>query len=345
MIDDFLLEPLSDLIELRTGKFSPDQLAAKCRDRVSAKLSLPKRYRPLKGYPHPDYFAYAYELNQTLFTSQRLRNDKNLTIHVGAVLMEKLVDYKVPTYYASADLLTALSRTEPPETNDWQDFKLPFPAVRFLFPSDWSLQALGRVVTHALIGIVRKGEVVGIRWPVPNNNVELAESAVCIFLEAIEPEDNPNAGDPAQFYLNINPDEPLSFAMSQPFTFWQVAPTEQFQTQIGEDAFSKRAFTLILGLAMTMTAVPEFTEQSKLLQQAITKGQGPSKETVRPALWEAGFIGRAYKIPVPKEHQGGTHNSPIAHWRCGHWRRQKHGPGLTKTKLIWMKPVFVGAEG
>ena len=38
---------------------------------------------------------------------------------------------------------------------------------------------------------------------------------------------------------------------------------------------------------------------------------------------------------------GGTHASPMAHWRSGHWRHQRHGEGMTKTKLMWIEPTLV----
>lgn len=33
--------------------------------------------------------------------------------------------------------------------------------------------------------------------------------------------------------------------------------------------------------------------------------------------------------------------SPRAHWRRGHWRRQRHGPGLTLVKPMWIRPTVV----
>jgi hypothetical protein len=38
---------------------------------------------------------------------------------------------------------------------------------------------------------------------------------------------------------------------------------------------------------------------------------------------------------------GGQGESPRAHWRRGHWRRQRHGPGLTQIALRWIRPTLV----
>ena len=40
----------------------------------------------------------------------------------------------------------------------------------------------------------------------------------------------------------------------------------------------------------------------------------------------------------------GTGKSPRAHWRQGHWRRQRHGPGLTLSVLRWIRPALVKKE-
>jgi hypothetical protein len=40
----------------------------------------------------------------------------------------------------------------------------------------------------------------------------------------------------------------------------------------------------------------------------------------------------------------GTGKSPRAHWRRGHWRRQRHGPGLMFVVLRWIRPTLVKKE-
>ncbi|MEP6672519.1 MAG: hypothetical protein ABJF10_25370 [Chthoniobacter sp.] len=38
---------------------------------------------------------------------------------------------------------------------------------------------------------------------------------------------------------------------------------------------------------------------------------------------------------------GADGKSPRAHWRRGHWRRQRHGPGLSLIVLRWIRPTIV----
>lgn len=43
----------------------------------------------------------------------------------------------------------------------------------------------------------------------------------------------------------------------------------------------------------------------------------------------------------PTEGPTGTGKSPRAHWRRGHWRRQRHGPGLSLVHMRWIRPTLV----
>lgn len=42
-----------------------------------------------------------------------------------------------------------------------------------------------------------------------------------------------------------------------------------------------------------------------------------------------------------EEKAPGTGTSPRAHWRRGHWRRQRHGVGLSLVSLRWIRPTIV----
>lgn len=60
------------------------------------------------------------------------------------------------------------------------------------------------------------------------------------------------------------------------------------------------------------------------------------------------FIGEKYQIKQIKEKfqskpsEGGTHASPIAHWRSGHWRNQPYGSRENpQYKSIWIEPFLV----
>lgn len=52
-----------------------------------------------------------------------------------------------------------------------------------------------------------------------------------------------------------------------------------------------------------------------------------------------------HEISCNVEDDGGTHRTPRAHWRRGHWRRQRHGAGSREIKLIRIRPALIGGKG
>lgn len=48
---------------------------------------------------------------------------------------------------------------------------------------------------------------------------------------------------------------------------------------------------------------------------------------------------------IKREHgvPEGTHASPVMHWRRGHYRRQRYGPGNSQFKTIVIEPVLANA--
>ncbi len=51
-----------------------------------------------------------------------------------------------------------------------------------------------------------------------------------------------------------------------------------------------------------------------------------------------------YERAAPCTAGDGTHASPKPHWRIGHYRTQPHGPGLSNSKRIFIKPVLVNSH-
>lgn len=49
------------------------------------------------------------------------------------------------------------------------------------------------------------------------------------------------------------------------------------------------------------------------------------------------------KLASSKE-TSGTHESPVTHWRRGHWRNQPCGKELKYSKLVWIQPTLINAS-
>lgn len=83
------------------------------------------------------------------------------------------------------------------------------------------------------------------------------------------------------------------------------------------------------------TLVPDDTPAPQQIKPSRVK----HGRTVRPALYAPTYVGAS----KPSEAAGkGTHASPCAHWRRGHWRRQRTGLGRKHVTMVWIRPVLVG---
>ncbi|NBR90836.1 MAG: hypothetical protein EBS68_13160 [Rhodobacteraceae bacterium] len=81
----------------------------------------------------------------------------------------------------------------------------------------------------------------------------------------------------------------------------------------------------------------EITEEVPAVGKAMGFGKSRGPQPL-PYRW----IGKHFKIRrEPSPSRGGTHASPQAHWRRGHWHRVRHGQGKEQSKLLWYQPVFV----
>lgn len=108
------------------------------------------------------------------------------------------------------------------------------------------------------------------------------------------------------------------------------------------DRFVSKMVYLAVSAAMAMTSRPALVESGLCTRSE--KRHSKTGKLEREALWSPNFVGRSYRrVPL-----GGTHASPRAHWRCGHWTKQHYGPrpwtSETPWKLEWREPVLVNAE-
>ena len=68
-------------------------------------------------------------------------------------------------------------------------------------------------------------------------------------------------------------------------------------------------------------------------------GWRPSENEYLPNRW----LGKDYKRPTATSSGAGSHASPLAHWRRGHWHHFRCGEKRQNLRLKWVEPVFVNA--
>lgn len=93
------------------------------------------------------------------------------------------------------------------------------------------------------------------------------------------------------------------------------------------------------------------TYQQGLISEEPSSPKGFGKPTLKQQskalLLNPTWLGKGYKPMVKRSAspQGGTHASPVTHWRRGHWRNQPVGSkDSSETKPIWIQPVLVNSD-
>jgi hypothetical protein len=101
-----------------------------------------------------------------------------------------------------------------------------------------------------------------------------------------------------------------------------------------ETKFNTWLTTLVLKLLLFMLARPNDVQHGSIARVVKQRRTGSPIE-----FWHPNVMGRNYV--TAREMSAGTHASPRLHWRRGHFRNQRHGPGFSLVKTIWIEPVLV----
>lgn len=298
-------------------------------------LTLP-RYQQPGGYSSYRFYEvglYSAILNVMYgMTATDGRGDK-LSPDITAPYYCTLSAYNhhFPLYWVSKDLTKAVREIEPPVGLTMEDVAWPLPVLTFLFPEgmmfgDEELFSITVVRGNAATEIV-------------TDNSPFAKAGL------------PNIYFPQDFMsmwgLTINHQALREHNPLELIGNWYMnAPYEgnvkQFITERrtlhGTDleAMSQIVFNLVL----IMQSRPEYVEALSV-NGVIKNKQTGAKETIYNPRW----VGKNYHIVRDRTSSGGTHASPHAHWRRGHWREQAVGPrGLKQHKRILIDPIWVDPQ-
>lgn len=226
--------------------------------------------------------------------------------------------YGFPRYLVGADLLDEIKQMTLPSDMTFEQVSWPFDGLAFLLPKGG--------LTHK-----NEGSVVGIN--------------VCIK----QPGDG--ATLPGLNVTSLNHEKHASIMshvlMESGHEYWTVMPVnkpldtlQQYCTDMDPDdaKFGELCFGLAIQLVMVMEDEPGVLEKRALKKR--TKLKDANGRHIE--YWTPNWIGRNYK-PLTEGEQGGTHASPRAHWRRGHWRFQAWGTGRKERKRIRIRPVKIMA--
>ena len=104
-------------------------------------------------------------------------------------------------------------------------------------------------------------------------------------------------------------------------------------------SFSTLIHSFVLNCAFVIANRPDLVEG--LLNNSNKTLQIKEKDN---SLASPRWIGRNYKRRISSFEKVGTHQSPVMHWRRGHWRNQPIGAKeLKQRKFMWIEPILVGS--
>lgn len=222
--------------------------------------------------------------------------------------------FSFPLFFVEPELFEACASSGLPKGLKFSELKMPFPSFTFILPKGAFSTKEGDVhfITVSIDLKGRKTLELGSR----GMNVETADDGMLI--STFFPK---NAGD---FCIRITDD---IFTLDRPPAFHEhlVADvdTPKSERLFGDDSKTLDEITikmasLVPALILAMECRPEIVTRERKIKHL--------RRDRASEVWEPNRIGGRYRIQLSEGTEAGTHSSPKAHIRRGHFRLQPIGP-------------------
>lgn len=251
----------------------------------------------------------------------------------------ELVKYRVPMFWLSRDIATAIRQTTPPGDIPWYDMHLPFESGAFMMPKG--------AIVHPT-----DGDVPFIAWTrlrahqehrsplFPGMPYGSTEGGMIFYALTLS----------GGYLLHWN----LPLAAYGPTI--QIPDLDSLVTRYtkGDDNHQSGVWLLpqpemnehdyrlmvevvhyCFGAFLLMQNRPDLITHGALQKRVAKRGE--TRE-----FWTPNVLGENYRIRREAEYQGGHHASPRMHWVRGFYREQPYGPKLTLRKQVWIEPFLRG---
>jgi hypothetical protein len=243
----------------------------------------------------------------------------------------KLLETKAPTFWLQSELAQALIQTEIP---NGIELKRSLPCGVIMLPMGFLSSPDGDPIDHIAFAQLFKGEAIEIQ--LPNKSIlgqKPQDKDVLMFFSHLA------AGTVYASCIGI---ENLS-AGEIDHGSWN--PSEDYSKldykqnpELSERTFLRQLEAIVFHCLFLMQEKSELIESPHLYPH--NQGlKGTSKQHKLTANW----IGKNFHYARESQNLG-SHASPRAHWRRGHWRKQAIGHERKDRKWIWIEPVFVSGD-
>ena len=251
--------------------------------------------------------------------------------------MGHLLEYDVPTFYVSKELLAAASRTELPMDMFLDAIPFPFPALVFMFPRGSVRHVTAGECPFITVSRQDKGQEFMLPLEGAKFGAMTMEKAVSV--TTYLPEENCCYERTISVVDGETIKEAFERASKIPFEIPGAHLRGDGDSSIAVDAdFADRLWLIGLTLVLIMASGERLLEEGRCLK--VVKGKKPSDGSKE--FWSPNFLGRVYRPLTEASESEDGESHLVRHWRKGHVKSQPHGPKHSLRKIIWIQPYRAG---
>ena len=288
----------------------------------------PRKYAAPGGWGSPKHAALSLAAHTASAVRRRDAGASVLREGWATLLLCRLVENNVPTYWVGSDLAEALWHTKFPAEFKLESVKLPHSGMLFMLPKSLPFNS-GK--EHGFM-----------EWLGFCTTISEADDKTIGRHGFICPMGNSFGGiSGGAGYMDETMSDWTSAVSAEIHKQDTSSAREASQTEErSAELHSIIKFTANLLLYMADRGVDAIVADSSSAPAGTAKLH-TAHEPNKTGLWQPKWIGKNYRKKT--EWQGGTHASPRLHRRDGHWRQQPYGPGRQEIKRIWIDTMWVNA--
>lgn len=323
-------------------------------ERTIRPLLAPRRYQVPNGYMSPEHLAWLMHCTLTCTATEAAQPDPRLDVlwhrYVAVSSAALWMQYEAPVFFFDQATTDALLETDPPADLTFAELRLPYPAFGLVLPL-----AAGNAFPLMLISYV------------PGNNLPSppAEAFQMLAAKPATLPGTPSVKSFSDFYAKAEVSPQFRAHLC---VMWHApggyasecwVPCEDLSLAEGLRQFEERVIEChgrdLHGNARDSHSAPAMRFVLNFLcwlrychpseGGAIARVAAPAgvHKKTKEIFYRPIMLGdpSATRTPSP---QGGTHRSPITHWRRGHWHTVRYGKDSLLRRRQWFRPALVAAS-
>lgn len=287
-------------------------------------------------YHHPNYVHFSVcQLTLAAHILPTYREHAHEPINQAWITASvKSCQHLHPHYFISQTFMEAVHLTNPDPDITLSTLEMPFPTFTVSLPLNISRRVFGTEIHAITISRLLHQE----RISIPSLKLDIVNDGSKLNFLGMSLDTT--SGLPVQYACMARDIDPASKVGNEEYTDY-TDPSDYFGefenrslTPEEERSIPAKLATFGIKLLAVLNAEPTFTPHPNAGKKVMGR---VSHIVYHQPLW----LGNTYTAPA---FTIGTHKSPQMHWRRGHVRHQHFGPGLSETKLVWIKPVLVNKQ-